>query len=175
MATKRKQKGTGHKLSRAAQDWLLQAIAEYWKPCHIFDHLKEHFKIKSFTHQTLRYYRENHKEEIASRRKKYLDDFDSVDLAQKKVRVKEFVKKYDKLDEIPIDIATASTLDVIQRQQSLLGDIRKEMEPIDAKRGIDESGGITGIFKVGTGFDQSVREIDTPGIRVIIDILQKRA
>jgi hypothetical protein len=90
-----KQNGSGHKLTPEAQKYVLQALAEKKRGPEINEGLTERFGIEPLAPPTLTGYRERYKSAIARRHRKWVDDVEAdVDLATKKVRVREYAKRY---------------------------------------------------------------------------------
>lgn len=118
--------GSNHKLEKAAKEFLLQCLAEYWRPENIFSELKRQFGVKKYSKQALDYYKKRYPKEISRKRKKWLKDLESIDLAQKKVRIMKLTDMYYDLDKKKLSL---STEEIIKLRQSLLEQIRRELEP----------------------------------------------
>lgn len=87
--------GNGHKLEAEAKEYLLQSLAEYLRSPVIIKGLKEKYGVGNYSAQAVSYYRKRHKKTIAKRREEWKVDLESdIDLANKKVRVRELAQRY---------------------------------------------------------------------------------
>lgn len=90
-----KENGSGHKLSPEAQKYVLQALAEKKRGPEINEGLRERFSVEPLAPPTISYYKTHYKSAIARRHRKWADDVEAdIDLASKKVRVREYAKRY---------------------------------------------------------------------------------
>lgn len=90
-----KENDSAHKLTPKAIEYVLQALAERKRGGEIRAGLNELFGVESYSDQAISGHRKRHKSAIAHRHKKWADDVESdSDLADKKVRVREYTKRY---------------------------------------------------------------------------------
>lgn len=83
------------KLSPIAQKYVLQALAEKKRGGEIRIGLKEQFGVEEFSDPAISYYRTHYKSAIARRHRKWVENVEAdVDLATKKVRIREYAKRY---------------------------------------------------------------------------------
>lgn len=86
---------SAHKLSPKAIEYVLQALAERKRGGEIRAGLKEVFDVESYSDQAISGHRKRHKSAIAHRHRKWVEDIEvDIDLASKKVRVREYAKRY---------------------------------------------------------------------------------
>jgi len=90
-----KEVDTNSKLSPKAQTFVLQALAEKRRGGEIRTGLKEQFEVEEFSDSAISYYRTHYKSAITRRHRKWTADVESdIDLATKKVRVREYALRY---------------------------------------------------------------------------------
>lgn len=90
-----KENDSAHKLTPKAIEYVLQALAERKRGAEIRVGLKEGFGVESYSDAAISGHRKRHKSAIAHRHRKWAEDVEGdIDLASKKVRIREYTKRY---------------------------------------------------------------------------------
>lgn len=123
---------TTNKLSRKHKDYVLQRLAQWWRPYEIVDALKagaefdgEDLKPVEVSQANVGWYRKNRKDLIAEKRSQWLEKIENIPLANKAKRIEELSQMYETLKK---NTGGVYTEDAIKELRGLLEQIRKEIE-----------------------------------------------
>ena len=123
---------TTNKLSRKHKDYVLQKLAQWWRPYEIVAELKEGAEFDGedlepieVSQANVGWYRKNRADLIAEKRSQWLQSIESIPLANKAKRIEELSQMYGVLKK---NTGGVYTEDTIKELRGLLEQIRKEVE-----------------------------------------------